>query len=107
MGRTLTVCDEKTVQMIGTMVKNRPRDSNAFVRSRPLLPPWETQGHDTLGLFDKGKSREITPNNGSKEPRTTLVLAPASLLQQVRPICILAGLVHRFAHITHISGTKR
>ncbi|KLO18694.1 hypothetical protein SCHPADRAFT_106669 [Schizopora paradoxa] len=72
----------KTVQMIGTMVKNRPRDANAFVRSRPLLPPWETHGQDTLGLFDKGKSKEITTSNVSKEPRTTLILAPASLLQQ-------------------------
>lgn len=71
--RSLTRAN-KTVQMLGTMVKNRPHG----------LPPWDMQARFGSAFVGKGKSREVISSRLSGERRTTLVLAPASLLQQAR-----------------------
>jgi len=57
--------------MIGTMVKNRPRTANNL--QDPGVTPWGMQSR---------VSREVNPVRFRGERQTTLVLAPASLLQQ-------------------------
>lgn len=74
--------------MLGTMVMNRPEtgdDDTAPLGGAQQEPP------NALQILGKGKGTAWqNPNARKPERRTTLVLAPASLLQQVSRLTCVA-----------------